>query len=97
MSDSHTDTDLMSGEPSLPLSRAAEDALPKGMLVKIKVVASLNLCLTSGGVTDSSRLLFLARTNAQMMHRLQVQAASPSHLAASVEVFSVSALISSKF
>ena len=53
MSDSHTD--LMSGEPSLPLSRAAEDALPKRTLAESEAVESLNLGLTSGGVTDSSR------------------------------------------
>ena len=45
----------MSGEPSLPLSRAAEDALPKRTLAESEAVASLNLGLTSGVVTDSSR------------------------------------------
>jgi len=63
MSDSHTD--LMSGEPPLPLSRAAEDALPKRTLAECEAVASLNLGPTSGGVTDTSRPKKTQKSGAQ--------------------------------
>ena len=55
----------MSGEPSLPLSRAAEDALPKRTLAESEAVESLNLGLTSGVVTDSSRRKKTQKSGAQ--------------------------------